>query len=131
MIPPQPALGPARVGLDEVPQRVAGFPSLTHRFDAELPGAAPLPPSGAVMPDLATLDLDADDARALDGHQEVDLMIFEVVGDPLAGDDEVALAELLHQFRTDPAFGGVGQPRVLGKQHRHISTSPEPTPPKS
>ena len=58
-------------------------------------------------------------------------MILEVVGDPLAGDDEVALAELLHQFRTDPAFGGVGQPRVLGKQHRHISTSPEPTPPKS
>jgi len=38
------------------------------------------------MGDLATLDFDADDSRALDGDQEVDLVVLEMIGDSLAGD---------------------------------------------
>ena len=44
VVPAQPALGPARVLLDEVAQRVAGFAGLADRFDLVLVAAARLPP---------------------------------------------------------------------------------------
>ena len=65
-----------------------------------------------VVPDLAALHLDADDAGAFDGDHEVDLVILEVIGDPLAGDDEVAGLELFDERLPDEAFGAVGQPWV-------------------
>ena len=46
------------------------------------------------MPDLAALDLEADDAGALDRDDEVDLVVLEVVGDALAGDHSVVGLEL-------------------------------------
>ena len=61
------------------------------------------------MPDFAALDLDADDAGAFDGDDEVDLVILEVVGDPLAGDEKVVLAELVDEQLPDLALGLVGE----------------------
>ena len=66
----------------------------------------PLP----VVPDLAALHLDADDARAFDGDHEVDLVVLEVIGDALAGDDEVAGFELVDERLPDELLGAVGQP---------------------
>ena len=60
------------------------------------------------MPDLATLDLQADDARALDGDDEVDLMVFQVVGDALSWDHAVVGLQLVKQALVDPAFGSIG-----------------------
>ena len=54
------------------------------------------------MPDLAALDLEADDAGTLDGDDEVDLVILEVVGDALAGDDEVVGLELFERAPGRP-----------------------------
>ena len=84
---------------------------LTDRFDDVFSPAADLPPGHAVVPHLAALDLDADDAGALDRHHEVDLVVLEVVGHPLPGDQQVAGAELLGERLPDHAFGVVGQPR--------------------
>lgn len=43
MVPAQPAVGPARVVLDEAAQRAAGFAGLADRFDLDLVAAALLP----------------------------------------------------------------------------------------
>ena len=72
------------------------------------------------MPDLAALDLEADDAGALDGDDEVDLVILEVVGDALAGDHQVAGVELRDERFPDPAFGPVGQSRRLTRRVTHV-----------
>ncbi len=121
VVPAQPALAPAGVLLDEVAQRVAGFAGLADGVDLVLVAAALLPPGLAVVPDLAALDLEADDAGALDGDEEVDLVVLEVVGDALAGDDEVAGLELVDQRLPDAAFGAVGQPRCLGDGDGHAA----------
>ena len=113
MVPAQPALRPAGVLLDEVAQRVAGFAGLADRFDLVLVAAALLPPRLAVVPDLAALDLEADDAGALDGDDEVDLVVLEVVGDALAGDDAVVGLELVEQGLVDRALGAVGEARAF------------------
>ena len=105
VVPAQPALRPARVLLDEVAQRVAGFAGLADGVDLVLVAAALLPPVFAVVPDLAALDLQADDAGALDGDDEVDLVVLEVVGDALAGDDAVVGLQLLEQGLVDLALG--------------------------
>ena len=63
----------------------------------------------AVVPDLAALDLEADDAGALDRDDEVDLVVLEVIGDPLAGDYEVVGLELIDQRLPDLALGAVGE----------------------
>lgn len=110
------------------PQRVAGVAGLADGFDLlDMAAAALLPPLLAVMPDLATLHLHADDAGALDGHDEVDLMILEVVGDALAGDDEVVLAELLDEQLPHLAFGVVGQAGVVGQGDGHSQRVPRTT----
>ena len=71
------------------------------------------------MPHLAALDFKADDAGTPDGDDEVDLVIFPVVGDPLADDDQVAFAELRDEQAKNPAFGVVGQSRFGGQRDRH------------
>lgn len=71
------------------------------------------------MPQLATLDLDADDAGAFNGDEEVDLVILEVIGDALAGDDQVAGLELVDQQLIDPALCAVGQAWCFSNRDRH------------
>ena len=76
-----------------------------------LVAAALLPPRLAVVPDLAALDLEADDAGALDRDDEVDLVVLEVVGDALAGDHPVVGLELVDERLVDLALGAVGEAR--------------------
>ena len=76
-----------------------------------LVAASLLPPGVAVVPDVAALDLEADDAGAFDRDDEVDLVILEVVGDALAGDDSVIGLQLVEQGLVDLALGGIGEPR--------------------
>ena len=61
------------------------------------------------MPDVAALDLEADDAGTLDRDDEVDLVILEVVGDALARDHPVVRLKLFEQGLVDLALGGVGE----------------------
>ena len=75
------------------------------------------------MGDLATLDFDADDSRALDGDQEVDLVVLEMIGDSLAGDHQVAVSELLTQGGPDTPFGGTGQAGVIRQRDGHFIPS--------
>ena len=110
---------PAGVLLDVVAQGVAGFAGLADGLDGVLAAAAFLPPAVAVVPDLAALDLQADDAGALDGDDEVDLVILEVVGDALARDDEVVGLELVDERLVDAALGAVGEPRSVGGGDGH------------
>ena len=123
VVPAQPALGPAVVILDELAQRVAGFAGLADRVDLVLVAATLLPPGLAVVPDVAALDLEADDAGALDRDDEVDLVILEVVGDTLAGDHPVIGLQLVEQGLVDLALGGVGEPwRFVGGDGHTSST---------
>lgn len=106
---------------DEAAQGVAGLAGLPHRFDRILLATPDLPPALPVVPDVAALDLDADDAGALDGDQEVDLVVLEVIGDPLARDHHSVVAELLDQQLVNPPFGGVRQPwRARVDRHRFL-----------
>ena len=94
VVPARPLECPPRVALDVVPECVAGFAGLADRFDVCMLAAAELAPAVAVVPDLAAFDLKADDAGALDRDDEVDLVVLEMIGDTLAGDDEVVGLEL-------------------------------------
>ena len=49
------------------------------------------PPAVLVAPDLAALDL-RDHDTALERDGDVDLVVLPAVGDPLAGDEHVAVA---------------------------------------
>ena len=80
---------PPWVALDVVTQCVAGFAGLADWFDVHVLAATELAPAGAVVPDLAALDLEADDPGTLDRDDEVDLVVLEMVGYALAGYDEV------------------------------------------
>lgn len=40
--------------------------------------------------------------------KSTDLVILEVIGDPLAGDEGVVGLELLDEHLPDPALGGIG-----------------------
>ena len=84
MVPAQPALSPAVVLLDEIAQRIAGFAGLADRIDLVVVAASSLPPRVAVVPDVAALHLETDDAGTLDRDDEIHLMVLEVVGDTLA-----------------------------------------------
>jgi hypothetical protein len=75
------------------------------------------------MGDLATLDFDADDSRAFDGDQEVDLVVLEMIGDSLAGDHQVTVTELRTQGGPDTPFGGTGQAGVIGQRDGHFIPS--------
>ncbi|BBZ62534.1 hypothetical protein MMON_38350 [Mycolicibacterium monacense] len=77
------------------------------------------------MPDLPALDLDADDAGALDGDDEVDLVILEVVGDALPRHDEVVGLELVDQCLVGAALGAF-ETRVLIGRDRHETGLPCP-----
>ena len=88
-------------------------------LDGVVAPAALLPPAVAVMPDLSAFDLEADDACALDRDDEVDLVVLEVVGDALAGDDEIVGLELFKQRLVDAALGAIGQPRGVGRGDAH------------
>jgi len=127
VVPAQPALRPAVVLLDELAQRVAGFAGLTDRLDLVLVAATPLAPRLAVVPHLAALDLDANDARTFDRDDEVDLVVLEVVGDPLPGDDAVVGLHLCEQGLVDRAFGVVGQARGFVRCDGHV-VEPLPRP---
>ena len=71
------------------------------------------------MPDVAALDLQADDAGTFDCDDEVDLVILEVVGDALAGNDTVVGLKLLEQRLVDLALGAVGEARSFGGSDAH------------
>ena len=71
------------------------------------------------MPDFAALDLEANDAGALDCDYEVDLVILEVVGDPLAGNYQVEGLKLFDQRLVDKALGAVGEAWGLGRRDGH------------
>lgn len=58
---------------------------------------------------------------------KVDLVVLLVIGDPLAGDDEVVLAQLLLEQGEDLALGVVDQSGLLGQRDSH-SISPSPGP---
>ncbi len=109
VVPAQPALSPAVVLLNEFAQRIAGFAGLADRIDLVLVAASPLPPRVTVVPDVAALDLKADNAGALDRDDEVHLMVLEVIGDTLAGNHPVVWLKLFQQGLVDIALGGVGQ----------------------
>ena len=120
VVPAHPALRPARVILDEVAQRIASLTDLADGVDGfDLAAVQPLQPGLTVMGDFAALDFNAHDARALDGDNEVDLVILEMIGDPLAGDHQVAVTELLAQGGPDTPFGGSGQAGVIGHRDGH------------
>ncbi len=95
MVPAQSALRPSRITLDEVTQRVTGVARLTDGLDLVVRGRVAAAARSAVVPDLTALDLEADDAGTLDGDDEVDLVVLEVVGDALAGDDPVVGLQLV------------------------------------
>ena len=114
-----PLVCPPWVGLDVIAQCVAGLAGLADRLDVDVLAAAELAPADAVMPYLAALDLEADDAGALDGDNEVDLVILEVVGNALTGDDEVVCLELFCQRLVDLALGAVGEARGFGGSNGH------------
>ena len=108
--------------------------SLADRLDVHVLAAAELTPAGAVAPDFAALDLEA---NALDRDYEVDLVILEVVGDPLAGNYEVEGLKLFDQRLVDKALGAVGEAWGLGRRDGHRlagstpssqSRMPEPSP---
>ena len=126
MVPTQPTLSPAGVLFDEVAQCVAGFAGLADGLYLVNSVAALLAPIGAVVPHLPAFDLDADDACTLDSDDEVDLMILEAVGNALAGDDEVVLAELLGEGLPDGALGAVGEAGVVGEGDSHQARVSDP-----
>ena len=59
----------------------------------------------AVVPDVAALHLETDDAGALDRDDEVDLVVLEVVGDALTGNHPVVRLKLFEQCLVDRALG--------------------------
>ena len=67
------------------------------------------------MPDLAAFDLDAHDAGALDGHDEVDLVILEMVGDALTRHDEIIGLELVDQRSIGAALGALESGLLIGR----------------
>ena len=119
MIPAQPGLLPTLVALDEGAQRVAALAHLFDRVDHLRPARCALPPGVAVVPYAAALDLDADDACAFHGDDEVDLVVFLVVGDALADDDEVVGPELFVEGPPDRLLPVVDEPGFLGQRDRH------------
>ena len=121
VVPAQPALSPPVVLLNEVAQRIAGFAGLADRFDLVLVTASALPPCLAVVPDLTALDLKTDDASALDRHDEIDLVVLEMVGDALAGNHPVVGLKLFEQSLVDRALGAVGKARSFVRRDCHTS----------
>src|SRR5271170_2122873 len=109
VVPAQPALSPAVVLLNEFAQRIAGFAGLADRIDLVLVAASPLPPRVTVVPDVAALDLETDNAGALDRNDEVHLMVLEMVGDTLTGNHPVVWLKLFQQGLVDIALGGAGK----------------------
>ena len=112
MVPPETSLRPAGIELDVLAQRVAGLAGLADRIDPlrRLTGPC-LPPTVIVVPHLPAFDLQTHDAGAIDRDQHVDLVVFVVVGDALAVDDEVVIEELLTQEVPDGFLARGGEPR--------------------
>ncbi len=78
------------------------------------------------MPDVAALDLDADDSGSFHGDDEVDLVVFLVVGHALAYDDEVIRPELLIKGTPDLLLPVVGKPGFLGQRDGHrLASGPD------
>ena len=119
MIPAQPGLLPALIAFDEGTQRVTAFPYLLDRVDRLRPARCALSPGVAVVPDVAALDLDADDSGTFHGDDEVDLVVFLVVGHALAYDDEVVRPELRVECTPDLLLPVVGKPGFLGQRDGH------------
>lgn len=66
------------------------------------------------MPDLTALDFETHDAGALDGDDEVDLVVLEVVGHALARYEEIVGLELLDERLPDLALGAIGEAGCFG-----------------
>lgn len=81
--------------------------------------ASVLSPAVSVVPDLSPFDLDADHPGAFDGHDEVDLVVLEVIGDTLPGDYQVLVAELVDEQLPHPSLGGVREAGCLRECDRH------------
>jgi hypothetical protein len=121
MIPAQPPLGPAVVVLDEFVQGITGFAGLADRVDFMLVTAPLLPPGMAVVPDIAALDLEAGDAGTFYRNDEIHLVILEVIGHTLAGDDTVVGLKLFEQSLVNLPLGAVGKARSLIRRDRHAA----------
>lgn len=121
VVPPQPSLRPRRVGLNVLPQRVTCGACLLDGVDALgwLTGPC-LQPRVAVVPHLAALNLEAGDAGAVDGDDEIDLVLLVVVGDALTGDEEIVVEELVAQQGPDLLFGGGSEAGWVGDQVWHV-----------
>lgn len=76
VIPASTPLCPSRIGFDELAQCVAALQRLLDGvISFRRSAGSRLPPRLAVVPYLATLDFEAGDPRALDGHHEIDLVV--------------------------------------------------------
>jgi hypothetical protein len=58
---------------------------------------------------------------ALDRDHEVDLVVFEVVGVALAGDEQIAFAELVNEQLPALALGLIGEARLGGEGDGHLT----------
>lgn len=93
---------------------------LGQRVDPLRPVPRPrLQPAVTVVPDLATLDLDAHDPSAGDRDHEVGLMVLLVIGDPLTVDHQIVVGQLVTQREPHRSLGGRGEPRGLGEHLGH------------
>src|SRR5918994_6043074 len=122
MCPPEPSTvtgPPPRIGLDITPKCVPGGARLVDRVDPDLLPAASLPPGLAVVPELATLDLDDDQPRPRQKDDQVGLVVLSVVGGSLVRVEDILRAQLLAQEIPDLALAPRREPRPLGHQHRH------------
>ena len=110
---------PPRVALDVAAQCVLGVARLVDRVDRDRLAAAALPPRLAVVPDLAALDLDHDQARSGQDRDQVDLVVHAVVGDAQVCVEDVLRAQLLAEQLPHLALARRREPRLLGHAHRH------------
>ena len=131
MGPPEPAAvtrPPPRVALDVAAQCVLGAARLVDRVDRDRLAAAALPPRLAVVPDLAALDLDDDQARSGQDRDQVGLVVHVIVGDAQVRVEDVLRAQLLAEQLPHLALARRREPRPVGHAHRHRGLLPEVRP---
>ncbi|SKY73093.1 Uncharacterised protein [Mycobacteroides abscessus subsp. abscessus] len=123
VVPASTPLCPSWIGFDELTQCVAAIQRLLDRSDLFRRSAGSrLPPRLAVVPYFATLDFEAGDPGALDGHHEIDLVVFVVVGNALVRDEEVGVEELFIQQPPDRLLGTRREAGRRRDRVRHAST---------
>lgn len=122
VVPSQPPVAPARVGLHVAAQGIQRVTCLPDRVDDRWSFSLLLVPIGAVVPDLPALHLQADDSVPFERHHEVDLVVLEPVGDSLVCHHQVTVAELNEQCIPHRFLGSIHQTRILGDTDHHAAT---------